>query len=100
MQIPILIEPVAGNGFRAKCGEPLPLCAEAATPDEAVAQLREQLANRLRNGTRLVAIDVATESNPWLAMAGMFDPADPLVQEWKEAMAEYRQEAENDPNRI
>ena len=28
MQIPVLIEPVAANGFRARSGEPLPLTAE------------------------------------------------------------------------
>lgn len=38
------------------------------------------------------------EANPWLAMAGMHDPNDPLIQEWKREMARYRQEIENDPD--
>ena len=42
--------------------------------------------------------ELPSSQNPWLAMAGMFDPANPIVQEWKEAMAEYRRQVENDPN--
>lgn len=98
MQITVLIEPVANNGFRAKAGEPLPLCAEGATPDEAVRNLRAALDRQLKGGKRLLAVDVG-EENPWLAMAGIYDPKDPLVQEWKEAMAAYRQEVEDDPDR-
>jgi hypothetical protein len=28
----------------------------------------------------------------------MYDPNDPMVKEWKEAMAEYRQKVEDDPD--
>ena len=41
MQIPVLVEPVANNGFRARTGEPLPLSADGGTPEEAVRNLRE-----------------------------------------------------------
>ena len=98
MQIPVLVEPVANNGFRAKAGEPLPLSAEGATPDEAVRNLRAALDRQLKNGKQLLALDVAQE-NPWLAMAGMHDPNDPLVQQWKLEMAAYRQEVEDDSSR-
>jgi predicted RNase H-like HicB family nuclease len=36
MQIPILVEPVTNNGYRATCGPPLAVSAEGATRDEAV----------------------------------------------------------------
>ena len=98
MQIPILVEPVANNGFRAKAGEPLPLTAEGATADEAVRNLRTELDRHLKNGKQLLSINVAPE-NPWLAMAGMHDPQDPLVQKWKREMAAYRREIEDDPDR-
>ncbi|GEM_PF-1451908 len=42
MQIAVLVEPVANSGFRAKAGEPLPLSADGATPDEAVRNLHER----------------------------------------------------------
>jgi hypothetical protein len=98
MQIPVLVEPVANNGFRAKAGEPLPLSADGATPDEAVRNLRAALDRQLKNGKQLRSVDIA-EENPWLAMAGMHDPNDPLVREWKEEMAAYRQEVEDNPDR-
>src|SRR5437016_3802551 len=98
MQIPILIEPVGANGFRAKCGEPLPIAVEAATREEAIAKLREQLTRLLQNGVQLTALEVPPEDNPWLAMAGMFDPSDPVVQDWEKAMAEYRRDVEADPD--
>ncbi len=47
MQIPILIEPVAGNGFRSRGGEPFDLSAEGITPEEVRAKLHEQLQARL-----------------------------------------------------
>ena len=98
MQIPVLLEPIAGNSYRAKSGEPLPLSAEGATRDEALRKLRDLMDGRLQNGAQLVPFEVRPKENPWLASAGIFDPNDPLVQEWKQAMAEYRQEVEDDPD--
>ncbi len=98
MQITVLVEPVANNGFRAKAGEPLALSADGATPDEAVCNLRAAMDRQLQGGKQLRSVDIASE-NPWLAMAGMHDPNDPLVQKWKQEMAAYRQEVEDDPDR-
>ncbi len=99
MQIAVLVEPVANNGFRAKVGEPLPLSAEGATPEEALGNLRAAMGQQLKNGKKLLPMDIGPE-NPWLAMAGMYDANDPLVQEWKQEMAAYRQEVEDDPDRL
>jgi predicted RNase H-like HicB family nuclease len=98
MQIPVLVEPVANNGFRARAGEPLAVSAEGATPEEALHNLRAALERQLTNGKQLRSLDLAPD-NPWLALAGMHDPNDPLIQEWKREMAAYRQEFEDDPNR-
>lgn len=98
MQLPVLIEPVANNGFRAKTGEPLPLSADGATAEEAVRNLRGAMDRELKGGRRLQLIDIAVE-NPWLAIAATHDPNDALVQEWKQEIAAYRQEVEDDPNR-
>ncbi len=98
MQIPVLVEPVVNNGFRARAGEPLALTAEGATPDEAVGNLRAAIDRQLKNGSLLISLDIGS-ANPWLAMAGMYDGKDPLVQEWKREMAAYRQEIELDPDR-
>jgi hypothetical protein len=98
MQIPVLVERVANNGFRAKAGEPLPLSAEGATPEEAVRNLRTELDRQIESGKQFRLLDIGSE-NPWLAMAGMHDPRDPMIKEWKKEMEAYRQEVENDPDR-
>ena len=91
MEIPVLIEPVAGNGFRATASA-FPLTAEGATREEALQRLREGVQARLRSGAQLTLLEVTPAENPWLAMAGMRDPRDPIVQEWKQIMAERRRE--------
>ena len=97
VQIPIIIEPIAGNGYRARGGEALALVAEGATQEEALAKLKEQLQDRLHQGTKIVPLEVAPEAHPWMAFAGMFKD-DPLFDDWQKAIADYRQEVEEDPN--
>ncbi len=97
MHIPVLIEPVEGNGFRARGGEPLALSAEGATEEEALRRLREQIDDRLASGTRLVSLQVPARGNPWTEFAGMFKD-DPHFDEWQEAIAENRRKADADPD--
>jgi hypothetical protein len=97
MQIPVLVEPVANNNFRARSGEPMPICADGSTPEDAVRNLRVEFDRQLA-GKQLIGVEMSPE-NPWLAMAGIFDPNDPVIQEWKNEMASYRQELEADPDR-
>src|SRR5690348_5928209 len=47
MRISVLIEPVPGNGYRARGGEPLGLIAEGATRDKALQKLRELIDERV-----------------------------------------------------
>jgi hypothetical protein len=48
--------------------------------------------------SELIQVDVPKQDNRWLKMAGMWDKDDPLVQEWKEIMAENRREADEAPD--
>jgi predicted RNase H-like HicB family nuclease len=98
MEIPVLIEPVAGNGYRARGGEPLALSADGATPAEALAKLRQLLHERLQSGSRLVSLEVPSEDNTWRKMAGMFKD-DPLFDAWQQAIADYRRQVDGDPDR-
>ena len=97
MEIPVLIEPVAGNGYRAKSGEPLSLAAEGTTRDEAVQKLSDLVRQRLDNGAEVTALDVPTADapNPWVEFAGMFKD-DPYFDEWQAAIAENRRKADED----
>jgi hypothetical protein len=100
MQIPVLIEPVANNGFRATAGAPLPLSAEGPTAEQAVQNLRAAMHAQLHGGKRLTVVDMPASGNPWLAIAGMYDPNDPLVKAWEQEMAAYRDEVDADPDRV
>ncbi len=94
MQIPVLIESLAGNGYRAKGGEPLALSAEAPTRDEAVARLKGLIADRLALGAELISLDV----EPRQRLPG-WSQDDSLLDEWQAAMSEYRRQVDADPNR-
>ncbi len=97
MQIPVLVEPVAGNGFRATGGEPLAFTAEGPTREEAVEKLRQLIQSRLDAGAQLVPLELPAREHPLARFAGMYDPNDPLVQEWLETVAENRRKANEDP---
>jgi hypothetical protein len=90
MQIAVLIEPVPGNGFRARGGEPFALAGEGPTPEEALGKLKESLQGQLAAGARIVSLDLPTSGHAWLPFAGMFPADDPLVQEWVRVMTEAR----------
>jgi hypothetical protein len=98
MQIPVLVEPVAGNGYRAKGGEPFGFTAEGATREEALRKLREQIDSRLSSGAQVVLVEVPAKDNPWLRMAGWLDKDDPRVKEWEQIIQENRQKADEDPD--
>ena len=97
MQIPILIELVAGNGYRSRGGEQFDLTAEGATREEVIAKLREQLQTRLRSGSEIISLELQPEPHPLARFAGMFKD-DPLFESWQKSIAEYRREVDADPN--
>jgi len=96
VQIPILIEPIAGNGYRARGGEPLVLTAEGPTREAALANLKEQFKARLGNGAEIVPLEVASEPHPLAEFAGMFKD-EPHFDERQQAIAENRRQLEEDP---
>ena len=98
MQIPVLIEPVAGNGYRATGGEPFALTVEGTTREEALHKLRELIQTKLKTGAQIVPLEIPDGDNPWLRMAGSLDLEDPLVKEWKLIMEENRRKADEDPD--
>jgi len=85
MQIPVLIEPVSGNRYRASGGEPFAIVVEGATPEDALARLKDQIATKLHNGASVASIEVQN-GHPWAKAIGIFDESDPLVREWLDAM--------------
>ena len=98
MQIPVLIERVKGNGYRARGTEPFAVSAKGSTREEALAKLRAKIETRLKKGSELVGLDIGPQPHPWMEFAGMFKD-DPRIEDWVQSMAEYRQQVEDDPNR-
>lgn len=94
MEIPIVVEPTGHNGFRASSGGLWGLEIEAPTREEAVQKLRELIDRRLEAGAEVLALDVCSGAHPLVRFAGMLKD-DPLLQPWKDAMAEYRQQTED-----
>jgi hypothetical protein len=99
MQIPVLIEPVARNGFRAQSKEPFALSAKGATREEAPAKLRAKIEKRLPKGAEIVGLEVSPPPDPWREFAGMFKD-DPWIDDWKKSVEEYRRQVDEDPDRL
>src|SRR5438874_6058150 len=99
MQIPIPIETVANNGYRASSVAPLALSAEGPTRDEAVRNLESLYRQRLAGGAEVAAMDVGptTAKNPWVEYAGMLKD-DPDFQEVLDIIAENRRKMDADPD--
>ena len=54
MQIAVLVEAVAGNGYRANAGDPFGLTAFGATREETLRNLEELIEDRLASGAELM----------------------------------------------
>jgi predicted RNase H-like HicB family nuclease len=97
MQIPVLVERVKGNGYRARGKEPFSVSARGVTREEALAKLRAKIQARLKNGTEIIGLEIGPQPHPWMEFAGMFKD-DPMFEDWQKAIAEYRRQVDNDPN--
>jgi hypothetical protein len=98
VEIPVLIEPIAGSGYRASAGEPLAVVVEAPTREEALEKLKKQIQAGLRNGAEIVPLETAPQPHPLAKFVGMFKD-DPLIDDWKKSMAEYSRKIDRYPDR-
>src|SRR5271155_3277318 len=100
MQIPVLIEEVSGNGYRASGGEPLKLAAEGATRAEALQKLQTLIRDRVAAGAEIVPLEIGQPAAPYAKYAGTWKTDEPLIEEWKQAIAEYRRQMDEDPDTL
>lgn len=96
MQIPVLVERVKGNGYRARGKEPFAVSAKGATRDEALAKLRDKIQARLKNGTEIVGLEVGAQAHPLAEFAGMFKDDSDFTDVLK-IMADNRKRMNEDP---
>ncbi len=94
MKIPVLLEPIEGERYRASNGHPFGCSAEGASPFEAVKKLEQMIEARVKAGAVIVHLDVPLHENEGAAYSGCLPKDDPIVQEWLEIMAENRRKAD------
>jgi hypothetical protein len=101
VEIPVIIEPLAGNGYRVTGagGLSVGLAAEGPIAAEAIDQLVEQVRTPLRTGAKLAELSVAAGAAPWTQDAGYLGD-EPLFEPWREAMEEYRHKLDEDPEAL
>lgn len=98
MNIPVVIEPIEGNGYRAS-GGPFAVTAEGSTQEETLAKLFELIDQRLKAGARLVELEIyKRKERPWTRFAGTWRPDDPFIEKWKQAVEDYRRRMDEDPS--
>jgi hypothetical protein len=96
MELPVIIEPVLHNGYRAHIiGEQDKWSAEGATPDEALLRLEEVVSSKVAGGAQLASLSVSVRRDPLMAYAGTWKDH-PLLDEWRKAIAEYRQKVDTE----
>ena len=93
MEISVLVEPIGENAFRATCGAPWGLESDAPTRQQALENLRRLIDDRLKAGAEVFELEVGERPHPLAEFVGNLRD-DPLLEDWKEAMAEYRRETE------
>lgn len=85
------------TGYRASSGKPLEAETEGATRDDALNRLRELMTRKLKGEVEIVDLEIPAQAspkqNPWLKVHGVFKD-DPLFDEWQEAIAENRRQAD------
>lgn len=97
MQIPVFLEPIAGTGYRANAGS-LAITAEGVTREETLDKLRHLIEQRVEQGGQLVEIEIGfPQKDPWSRFAGTWQPDDPFIERWEQAVEEYRRQMDEDP---
>jgi hypothetical protein len=97
MKIPVILEPIAGNGYRAREGAILGATAEGTTQEEALQNLRNTILGQLTQGAELVSLEIQAVDRPWASYAGTWDENDPFIDEWRQQIEDYRREMDEDP---
>jgi hypothetical protein len=101
VEIPVIVEPLAGNGYRATGagGLSVGLTAEGASPAEAMDRLAVQVQARLTAGAELAQLRVPADMARWKQDAGYLRD-EPLYEPWREAMEENRRKLDEDPDAL
>ena len=96
MQIPIVVEAVGQDQYRAEAPAPFSVTADGKTSAEAVQNLRERIAEEFSNGRKIVLIDLPMgDENPWIQFAGHLKD-ETFLSDFQAGLAEYRRQRDPD----
>ena len=95
MQIPILIEPLPGNRFRAKSTTALPLMVEGNSAEESLRLWHDTFSSVIPVDAEVVAVGFPVSPTQQLPPFAKFIGTlknDQIVELWREGVAEYRRQ--------
>jgi hypothetical protein len=100
MDISVVVEKVAENGYQATSYVPTHVVAQGRTRQEAIDRLCAQLRSRLSSAEVVtLSIPLLDDAHPWKAIAGSWrDSPDRAAIERN--LQEYRQQVDADPDRL
>ncbi|MCC6493669.1 MAG: hypothetical protein IT424_11690 [Pirellulales bacterium] len=94
MQIPVVVESVGSDHFRAQSLPPFSAVADGTTKEEAVSKVRDELNKQIEEGKDVVMVEVETKAeNPWLKIAGRLKD-NPSFDEWRAEVEAYRRQCD------
>ena len=96
MQIPVVIERLSGNCFRAKNATAQLFAVEGDSAEESLQLWRERFAAVLPADAEVVRVDSVVPTEHPLARFARDLKDDPLFDDWQAAIAEYRTQCDQD----
>jgi predicted RNase H-like HicB family nuclease len=100
MDISVVVEKVADNGYQATSYVPTHVVAQGRTRQEALDRLCEQLRGRLSSVEVVtLSIPLLGDTHPWKTIAGSWRES-PDRSEIERNLQEYRQQVDADPDRL
>ena len=97
MRIPVLIETISEQRYRATGREPFGGSVEEETPEAALQEIRRRIEDRVANGARIATLDLPDVRSPWTGGPSMFRD-NPLFDAWQQAIADYRRNVDDGPD--
>jgi hypothetical protein len=100
MEVPILLEHLPADGYRATSLAPARLSVDASSREEAIAQIGRLVQEHFSHAELIhVNVPLPGESHPWHPLAGTWIDQNEAA-ELERHMREYRRQIDADPDRL
>ena len=100
MDISVVVEKVADNGYQATSYVPTHVVAQGSTREEALDRLCDQLRGRLSHAEVVtLSVPLLGDAHPWKSIASSWREH-PDRSQIEQNLQEYRQQVDADPDRL